>query len=102
MGGIESLSTKIPIQHTAPLNLLHPETRTQFIKDFVYLLRYIASGYANIGHLRRPGSVIHRFINLSQDEPEGPPQNVLAEDDEVSWPENSILAYSSWLNLGSV
>ena len=93
-GGIENLSTKIPIQHTAPLNLLHPETRTQFIKDFVYLLRYIAAGYANIGHLRRPGSVIHRFINSSQEEIEEPPQNVLDEDDLVSWRENSSQAYS--------
>jgi hypothetical protein len=37
--GIESLSTKIPIQHTAPLNLLHLETRTQFIKDFLLMRR---------------------------------------------------------------
>ena len=52
----------INIKHTKPRSIKHADTRGEFIEDFVYLLRYIADGRANVGQLRRPGTLIHRPI----------------------------------------
>ena len=54
-GGIKDLPANVEIQHTCASNLLDPDSRTAFIVDFIALVRYVADGRANIGHLRRPG-----------------------------------------------
>lgn len=56
----------INIKHTKPRSIKHPDTRGKFIEDFVYLLQYIADGRANVGQLRRPETLIHRFVMAPQ------------------------------------
>ena len=58
------MEMSVNIKHSHPRSLLHTETRHQFLEEFVYLLRYIADGRANIGQLRRPGGVIHRSVGV--------------------------------------
>ena len=60
--GIDLLKGTQPviIHHTHPCHLMDPTDRTQFIVDFVALLRFVGDGKANVGHLRHPGEQIHR------------------------------------------
>jgi len=41
-------------------NLMTTDSRTDFVKEFVALLRFVAAGDANIGHLRKGSREIHR------------------------------------------
>jgi hypothetical protein len=74
----------VRLQHTHRYNLLKHDERTEFIKEFVALLRFIAAGEANIGELRLDSQVIHR----SDEEVHGvihPPQEAMDEPEEDRW-----------------
>lgn len=69
------------IHHTRSYNLLDTDCRTEFIKEFIALVRFIASGKASVGLLRTEGS-IHRRPNS------GIADSVLYEDvDDDVWSE---------------
>ena len=51
---------KIKLNHTRRYNLFMVDDRTEFIQEFVALLRFVAAGEANVGHLRKDSDVIHR------------------------------------------
>jgi hypothetical protein len=51
---------KIPLHHSRLCNLLNTDSRTEFIKHIVALLRTVAAGDVNIGHLRKGAGKIHR------------------------------------------
>jgi hypothetical protein len=62
--------------------------RTDFIKEFVALLRFVAAGEANVGFLRKNGVEIHRKPDDVDEEDERvvcPPQEEMEEAEEVSW-----------------
>ena len=89
---VDSLSTrhpKIHLCHTRLYNLINTEDRTEFIKEFVALLRFVVAGEANIGHLRKDSQAIHRIANAGQvlvDMPVlCPPQEDLNEAEEETW-----------------
>jgi hypothetical protein len=73
-------------------NTLHPEPRTKFIEDFVYLLRYVADGRANIGHLRRPGTTIH--CSNPTNTKKKPPQQAYTDDELKRWRHEESHKYS--------
>ena len=54
---------KIKLNHTKRYNLFMTKDRTEFISEFVALLRFVAAGEANVGHLRKDSDVIHRPDN---------------------------------------
>lgn len=64
-------------------DLFNTDDRTEFIKEFVALLRFVAAGEVNIGHLRKDSRVIHRSL----DEPVGmlhPPEEIMDESEETN------------------
>ena len=48
--GRTKVDMKVNIKHTRPCNLLHTKARGKFLEDFVFLVRFIADGYANVGN----------------------------------------------------
>ena len=80
---------KVKLNHTKRYNLLLTGDRTNFIKEFVALLRFIAAGEANVGHLRKDRQGIHRAMYMKEnpvDDPVlRPPQQDLTEDEENRW-----------------
>jgi hypothetical protein len=81
----------IHLRHTRRYNLLHPSDRTEFIREFVALIRFVVAGEANIGHLRKDGTIIHRSVR-EETGVEGdsetvarPPQEVLDSTEEKLW-----------------
>ena len=85
---------KVRLHHTPRYNLFNRDERTQFIKQFVALLRFIAAGEANIGHLRRDGETIHRAPDDSE-AVLSPPQEAMDELEEARW---RILSASQYTN----
>jgi hypothetical protein len=84
---------KVQVKHTKRYNLYITEERTEFIKQIIALFRFVAAGEANIGHVRKCGSEIHRRTDESGilvDEPvERPPQRAMDEKDEMEFMETS-------------
>jgi len=80
---------RINLYHTKLYNLFNAVDRTEFIKEFVALLRFVAAGEANIGHVRKNSTIIHRSVTDPEgieDETEmGPPQEVLTTVEKKSW-----------------
>jgi len=78
---------KIELKHTRRYNLLLTGDRTEFIKEFVALLRYVAAGEANVGHLRKDASVIHRIVDegVGDEAAFHPPQEAMDESEENHW-----------------
>ncbi len=80
---------KVKLNHTRRYNLYKTGDRTEFIKEFVALLRFVAAGEANIGHLRKDSGAIHRSV----DESVGvkvvlhPPQEAMDDSEERRWRE---------------
>ena len=52
--------TKINLHHSTSYDLFHPTQRTDFLRHLIALIRYLAAGKGNVGHLRLPGDKIHR------------------------------------------
>lgn len=77
---------KIRLNHTQRYNLFNTSDRTEFIKEFVALLRFVAAGEANVGHLRKDSNVIHRNNNDSNDVLH-PPQEAMDDREQDTWRE---------------
>jgi hypothetical protein len=79
----------IHLHHTRQYTLLHPSDRTEFIREFVALVRFVAAGEASIGHLRKDGNTIHRSKEESGAEGDEivmrPPQQDLDAREEADW-----------------
>ena len=76
---------KIKLCHTQPYNLFQAEARTEFIQEFVALVRFVAAGEAKVAHLRKGGRVIHRSKSDVEEPVLRPPQQALDRDDELWW-----------------
>jgi hypothetical protein len=79
---------KIKLNHSRRYNLLDTTDRTDFIKEFVALLRFVAAGETNVGFLHKDSVEIHRTIGSVVDEDEQalrPPQEEMEEVEESSW-----------------
>jgi hypothetical protein len=86
--GLDKLSEEMQIElnHTQFYNLLDPLDRTKFIKHFFALVRYLADGYGDVGHLRRDGNSIHRTLPAGDSEKEAASSwMVLDYDEEEEW-----------------
>jgi len=80
---------KVMLNHTRVYNLFNSIDRTEFIRKFVALLRFVAAGEAKVGCLRKDCSAIHRTRNAAgelKDEPVlRPPQEEMDEFEEEIW-----------------
>jgi len=85
---------KVKLHHTRRYNLFNCNDRTEFIKEFVALLRCVAAGEAKIGHLRKDGETIHRSQNDS-DEVLHPPQEAMNDLEEKRWRALSAYQYTN-------
>ena len=45
---------------------MNTNDRTEFIKEFVALVRFVAAGEANVGFLRKEGGPIHRTTGVGE------------------------------------
>ena len=87
---LENRKEKIKLHHSRRYSLLNTNDRTDFIKEFVALLRFVAAGEVNVGYLRKDGVEIHRTADGVADEDEQvlhPPQEEMEEVEESSWRE---------------
>ena len=87
---LENREEKIKLNHSQRYSLLNTKDRTDFIKEFVALLRFVAAGEANVGFLRKDGVEIHRTTDgdgaVEEDEQVlRPPQEEMEEIEESSW-----------------
>lgn len=87
---LQKRKDKINLNHSRRYSLLDTEDRTDFIKEFVALLRFVAAGEANVGFLRKDGVEIHRTIDVDDDVDDDeqvlhPPQEEMEEVEESSW-----------------
>jgi hypothetical protein len=96
---LQNWSPKVELHHTKLYNLFHTVERTEFIREIVALFRFVAAGEANIGHLRKDGTEIHRNTDDSgnpKDEPVlGPPQQAMGEQEEALWRNDPTEEYAS-------
>jgi len=98
---VDSLSSrkpKIRLCHTRPYNLMNTEDRTDFIKEFVALLRFVAAGEASVGYLRKDCRAIHRIVSaggaIADELVLRPPQQDLNEVEENDWREEMASEYT--------
>jgi len=89
---------KIILNHTRLYNLFSTADRTEFIKEFVALLRFVAAEEAKVGYLRRDCSAIHRTRNVAdirEYEPVvRPPQEEMDDFEEDIWRFNDADNYA--------
>ena len=92
-----SPDTRIPLRHTVPYNLLDPIQRTEFLKHFIALIKVLVGGYGNVGHLRLPGTKIHRELERESeiDEKNPPEWMVLDYQEDEQWIKNHETQYES-------
>ena len=86
--GLDKLSKKmrIDLNHIQFYNLLDSIKRIEFIKHFVALLRFLAEGYEDMGHLRRDGNNIHRTLPEKKSNKEiASSWMILNYDEEIEW-----------------
>ena len=88
--GIDKLPkhTRIKLCHTKPDSLVDPIHRTLFLKHFIALIRYLAAGHGNVGHLRLLGDKIHRTLKA-----------IVMDDEEESEEECEEIIAPSWMVL---
>jgi hypothetical protein len=87
--------TPLTLHHTAPANILDADSRLQFLKDFIAVVRCLADGGAPIGYLRRDSAKIHRAMAEGDDEEVlTPPQECLDEREVGEWREGSAKNYA--------
>ena len=84
---LENRKEKIKLNLSRRYTLLDTNDRTDFIKEFVALLRFVAAGEANVGFLRKDDVEIHRIADgVDEDEHiSHPPQEEMEEVEENSW-----------------
>ena len=85
---------RLNLKHTRRYNLLKTVDRTEFIKEFVALLRFVAAGEANIGHLRKDSVVIHRGVDDDEKVVLHPPQEAMDESEASRWRELNAWQYA--------
>lgn len=74
---------RIELQYTPAYNLLDHISRTAFLKHFIALVRFLAAGHGNVGHLRLPGTTIHRGLTSeSETEEESAPDWMVSDCEE--------------------
>jgi hypothetical protein len=80
---------RIKLNHSRIYNLVNNVDRTEFIKEFIALVRFVAAGEANVGFLGKTREEIHRVAsdrNIVDDEPvERPPQQDLNDNEAKMW-----------------
>jgi hypothetical protein len=90
---------KIQLHHTRLYNLFNTSDRTEFIKEFVALVRFVAAGEANMGFLGKNCSEIHRMTDsngrIEQDQVLQPPQEELNENEGEMWRRSDAREYTS-------
>ena len=93
---LKNREDKVELKHTRRYNLFKTSDRTEFIREFVALLRYIAAGEVNIGHLRKDSHVIHRTTNDSSIVTTvlHPPQEAMDEGESRRWSELNEWQYA--------
>jgi hypothetical protein len=84
VGFLQNMPEKVQLYHTITWNLCHADSRTEFIKQFVALVRFVAAGEANIGFLGKYRTSIHR-MEESRETPLRPSQMEMDEKEEVAW-----------------
>ena len=95
---LERREEKIKLHHTRLYNLFNTFDRTEFIKEFVALIRFVAAGEANIGFLGKNCHEIHPMDNRSQidgAEMFRLPQEELNENEEELWRRSDAAEYTS-------
>jgi len=88
---------KIPLHHSKLYNLLSTDSRTEFIKHMIALIRMIAAGDANVGHLRKDAGKVHREDwsgNAKDGSVMHPPQEEMDEKEVSRWREISAKEYT--------
>ena len=89
---------KIPLHHSRLYNLLNTDSRTEFIKHMVALIRMVAAGDANVGHLRKGADKLHRdedlYGNAKDESVIHAPQEEMDEKEESRWREASSKEYT--------
>lgn len=84
VGFLQNMPEKVQLYHTVTWNLCRADSRTEFIEQFVALVRFVAAGEANIGFLGKHRTSIHRTEG-SRETPLRPPQMEMDEKEEAAW-----------------
>jgi hypothetical protein len=96
---LKNRKNKIQLHHTRLYNLFNTSDRTEFIKEFVALVRFVAAGEANIGFLGKGRSEIHRMTDvdgqIERDQVLQPPQEELNENEGDMWRKTDAREYTS-------
>jgi hypothetical protein len=91
---------KVELHHTRRYNLMLLDQRTEFIKQFVALLRFIAAGEANVGYLsRKAGGAIHRTrmqVEQAGNEEIWPGQMAMDEREVREWRDMYAAIYAEY------
>ena len=99
---LKSRKEKINLNHTRRYNLLNNIDCTEFIKEFVAVLRFVVAGEADVGFLRRRGVEIHRMADGkvgSDDQLLRPPQEEMTEVEERDWMERNKGKYIRFVKI---
>ena len=80
---------RIKLNHSRIYNLVNSIDRTEFIKEFIALIRFIAAGEANVGFLGKTREEIHRIATeesiVDAEQVKRPPQQDLNDNEEKMW-----------------
>ena len=98
IGILRHRQPKIKLNHTRLYNLFMTDDRTEFIEEFVALLRFVAAGEAKVGHLRKDSEVIHRRTdeNISGEGVSHAPQQAQDESEARTWMDLERYKFEDW------
>jgi hypothetical protein len=84
------------MKQTKPRSLLHPKSRTEFIEEFLWIVKYISEGRGGVGYLRQGSTKIHREIDVeSRDILYRPQFGPQSEETLLLWRNNDSNTYSA-------
>jgi len=95
---LNNLGYNIKLCHTRLYNLFNTFDRTEFIWEFVALLRFVASGEANVGFLRNDDPTIHRVpsaFDFEEESVQDPPQEDMSDAEKDSWRRENAQNYTA-------
>ena len=96
VNALQRQKEKIMLNHTRRYNLFNSVDRTDFIKEFIALVRFVAGGEANIGFLGKNRPEIHRTDkNKGDKQILHPPQEEMDENEEEIWRMAHAMNYTS-------
>ena len=100
IGILRDRQPKIKLNHTRLYNLFMTDDRTDFIEEFVALLRFVAAGEAKVGHLRKDSEVIHRRTdgNGSGEVVSHAPQQAQDESEARTWMDLERYKFEDWIH----